>query len=90
MLGVLKAGLPYLPLDRTYPAERLAYMLADSAAAALLATGATLAEVRSLAPPAARVLNLDDGYDRSGGRWRERRGSAPARPIAPADVAYLT
>jgi amino acid adenylation domain-containing protein len=41
VLAVLKAGGAYLPLDPAYPAERQAYMLADSGAALLLdATGA--------------------------------------------------
>jgi amino acid adenylation domain-containing protein len=38
MLGVIKAGGCYLPLDPTYPPERLSYMLADSAAAILVTT----------------------------------------------------
>ncbi|PAD57542.1 hypothetical protein CHH92_24810, partial [Bacillus sonorensis] len=35
-LAVLKAGGAYLPLDPTYPQERLSYMLKDSGAALLL------------------------------------------------------
>ena len=34
MLGVWLAGAAYLPLDPGYPAGRLAFMLADSRAAA--------------------------------------------------------
>ena len=31
LLAVLKAGGAYLPLDPDYPAERIAFMLADAA-----------------------------------------------------------
>ena len=44
MLGILKAGGAYLPLDPTYPPERLSFMLADAAAPVLL-TQEKLAEI---------------------------------------------
>ncbi|MFJ3463657.1 non-ribosomal peptide synthase/polyketide synthase [Achromobacter spanius] len=40
VLGVLRAGAAYLPLDPAYPPERLAYMLADSGCRLLLTTDA--------------------------------------------------
>ena len=36
LLGVLKAGAAYLPLDPEYPADRLAFMVADAAAPVVL------------------------------------------------------
>ncbi|WP_447002782.1 non-ribosomal peptide synthase/polyketide synthase [Saccharothrix isguenensis] len=36
ILGVLKAGAAYLPVDASYPADRIAYMIADSGAALVL------------------------------------------------------
>ncbi|WOH53418.1 non-ribosomal peptide synthetase [Bradyrhizobium sp. sBnM-33] len=42
LLAVLKAGGAYLPLDPNYPAERLAYMLRDSAATLVLTQSALL------------------------------------------------
>ncbi|MFJ8047992.1 amino acid adenylation domain-containing protein [Streptomyces luteogriseus] len=37
VLGVLSAGCAYVPLDPSYPPDRIAYMLADSDAALLIA-----------------------------------------------------
>ena len=46
LLGILKAGGAYLPLDPTYPKERLDFMLSDAGAAVLL----TLASLKEALP----------------------------------------
>lgn len=38
LLAVLKAGAAYLPLDRSYPADRLKYMISDSGVKLILTT----------------------------------------------------
>ena len=57
MLGILKAGATYLPLDPGYPVERLAYMLDNSAPVAIL----TLSQMQSgFAAQTVPMLLLDD------------------------------
>ncbi|MFM9154398.1 MAG: AMP-binding protein, partial [Methylocystis sp.] len=46
LLGVLKSGAAYLPLDPEYPVERLAFMLEDSQAKRLIATQAIVNRLR--------------------------------------------
>src|SRR5262249_17387743 len=64
LLAVLKAGGAYLPLDPSYPPERLAHMLEDSDAAVLLTHDAALAATAGRSPTLP-ILNLE----RDAWRW---------------------
>ena len=59
MLGILKAGGVYVPLDPAYPPERLAFMLDDSQTTVLL-TQSPL--VQRLPKHSAQVICLDAGW----------------------------
>ncbi|MBA2239585.1 MAG: amino acid adenylation domain-containing protein, partial [Lysobacter sp.] len=58
MLGVLKAGAAYVPLDPTHPPERLAQILRDSAPMAMLTQSELEQQVAGLDLPALR-MDLD-------------------------------
>jgi amino acid adenylation domain-containing protein len=55
ILGVLKAGAAYLPMDPGYPAERLTFMLEDAKVSVLL----TQSDIKRAWPQDTRVLPLD-------------------------------
>ena len=77
VVGVLKAGAAYVPIDRQYPPERIGFLLADSEAAAVVTT----AELASLLPDHdARVITVPLG---PGGDLPRRRDPGPD------DVAYV-
>ncbi len=56
LLGVLRAGGTYVPIDPDYPVERQAFMLADSAARVLISDSGLAGRL----PAGARVLYLDE------------------------------
>jgi amino acid adenylation domain-containing protein len=83
LLGVLKAGAAYLPIDPDYPADRVEFMLADAAPAVLL----TQRKVRPARPASGVIaLDLDDP-----GAWPDGPGDdSPPRPaVHPDDIAYI-
>ncbi|MEO6196237.1 MAG: amino acid adenylation domain-containing protein [Thermoanaerobaculia bacterium] len=86
MLGVLKAGGAYLPLDPNYPRERMALMLEDSEAGVLL-TQERLAD--RLPATAARVVFLDAEWPAIEA-GEALAGDGPALPQSPAYVIYTS
>jgi amino acid adenylation domain-containing protein len=57
ILGILKAGAAYLPIDLSYPAERVAFMLQDAGVAVVVSQRSL---ETSLPKQQAEVLFLDD------------------------------
>jgi len=82
MLGVWKAGAVYLPVDPGQPAERLEFVLADSGARVLVASGEATT-VRS----GVRVLNPDDPP--MADQIAAMPDDAPQVPITPGHLAYV-
>jgi enterobactin synthetase component F len=92
LLGVLKAGAAYLPLDPDYPPRRLAFMLEDSHAALLVTTSDTLTSLESLDIQLPPILRLDD--PRLAQTLLALPGHALSNqertaPLAPDNLAYL-
>ncbi len=82
LLGVLKAGGAYLPLDPEYPAERLAYMIGD-AVVPLILTEDALAERL----PAHWGLWLR--MDADAGEIAAQPQTPPDSGLQPAHLAYV-
>ena len=57
LLGVLKAGAAYVPLDPNYPPDRLAYMLENAAPVAMLTFESLKAKVPAL--EGLKVISMD-------------------------------
>ncbi len=81
LLGILKAGAAYLPLDPAYPLERLRFMLTDSQAPFLLTEPVLQSQ---FAHSSLQIICLED--------WEYFAAypvTNPRQPIRPEHLAYL-
>ncbi|HVR11619.1 MAG TPA: amino acid adenylation domain-containing protein, partial [Thermoanaerobaculia bacterium] len=81
VLGVLKAGAAYLPLDPVLPAERLSFVVRDAGAAVLI----TRAAPPPLAGWAGEVICLAS----DAARLAAEPAASPVVPMLPANLAYV-
>ncbi|MYQ69416.1 MULTISPECIES: condensation domain-containing protein, partial [unclassified Streptomyces] len=66
MLGVLKAGAGYVPLDPGYPVERLKFMAADSGVGVVVCDASVRGVVEGLVGPGVVVVCVDEEGLREG------------------------
>jgi len=82
LLGILKSGGAYLPLDPTYPQDRLAFMVEDSGAAHIITQVALVELFNGIG---ARLICLDKEWS----RIEQESGSTPEALTSPQDLAYV-
>jgi amino acid adenylation domain-containing protein/non-ribosomal peptide synthase protein (TIGR01720 family) len=86
MLGILKAGAAFVPLDPSYPHERLRFMIEDTAARFLVTRSDILAGSLAGLPDTDRiVLSIDELSD----RLDAMSPASVERRVRPDDIAYV-
>ncbi len=81
LLGILKAGGGYVPLDPALPPQRLAFMINDAAMTVILTDHASAGRV-----PATGALNVDAEWDQLS---RLASDDLKDAGVTPANVAYV-
>ncbi|MFD7192945.1 amino acid adenylation domain-containing protein, partial [Streptomyces sp. NPDC059914] len=83
LLGILRAGAAYVPLDPGFPGDRLAYMLADSGARIVVGDGTARERLRL--EDGVRFVDLAAEAEEIG----RRPATPPPATVAPDDLAYV-
>ncbi|MFD8727973.1 amino acid adenylation domain-containing protein [Streptomyces sp. NPDC059611] len=83
LLAVSLSGAAYLPMDPDYPADRLAYMLADARPAALVTDAGTADRLPAHELP---LITVDEAAGFPDGPLSQ---SDRTRPLSPQDPAYV-
>ncbi|MFJ9428734.1 amino acid adenylation domain-containing protein [Streptomyces sp. NPDC101490] len=87
LLGVLKAGAAYLPVDLDYPADRVAFMLADSGARLAVTTAESAGRLPAV--PGLAHLLVGAEHENDTGAGDEAAATDTTGPAGPDHPAYL-
>ena len=82
LLGILKAGAAYLPMDPMFPRDRLAYMLSD-ASAPLLVTSLEL--IDTFPQYSGEIILIDSQWT----QIEQHEGRNPLTSVNPSNLAYV-
>ncbi len=83
ILGILKAGGAYVPIDPEFPADRIDYMIEDTAAELIVSSNSNLHVLKNVSNK--KIISLD-------GDWMEIRkmsAYAPVTGLSPRHLIYL-
>ncbi|MEC9375345.1 MAG: non-ribosomal peptide synthase/polyketide synthase, partial [Pseudomonadota bacterium] len=82
ILGIMKAGAAYVPMDPSYPVDRLAYIIRDCGAKILLCDSSSNT---SFSPKRLKQLNLDQDWKKISSQSTESANAA----CGPENLAYV-
>jgi amino acid adenylation domain-containing protein len=82
MLGVLKTGGFFVPLDPTVPVARTQHMISDCAASVIITEESIISGIDGSKPSASVLLSVSD-LD------LDRPSEAPSIDVSPSDAAYV-
>ncbi|WP_149038132.1 amino acid adenylation domain-containing protein, partial [Kitasatospora sp. MBT63] len=84
LVGIVRAGAVYVPVDPANPPERVRYLLEDSGARVVVADAA-----RAAVPAATGALVLCQDRDEDRARLAARPATAPQPGVGPDDPVYM-
>ncbi|MFE3475596.1 amino acid adenylation domain-containing protein [Streptomyces bacillaris] len=82
VLGVLKSGSAYVPLDPDYPQQRIAAMVTGTSCAVIVSRSDLAAHLAEAGP---RIVELD----RDAEQWADAPPGNVSSGVAPGDLAYV-
>jgi len=84
LLGILKAGGAYLPLDPTYPPERLEFMLKDAQVSVLITQKPLISLISQLPISNMQVICIDGDWQAN----QQENKENPTSQVRPENLAY--